>query len=254
MAIAFAVLAIGGSTTEIGIVFAAFFLPNVIFLLVGGVSGRPAARNLVMMTSDGVRAAVQTGLAVLLFTGSAEVWHIVIAAALHGTASAFFMPASIGLMPQVVSRRARLQQANALHGPVAERRVRHRSGGVRHPGRRQRVRAPSFAIDAATYLFSMITLALLRIDRAVATEVRESFLSELARRGGTRSARGTGSSPRWSCSGSRTCQWARSWSWARSSSIASWEELRSGAHHDPWRTRRLARRSGGAALEAPRAR
>ena len=52
-------------------------------------------------------------MAVLLLTGSAEVWHIVVAAALHGTASAFFVPASTGLMPQVVSP-GRLQQANAL--------------------------------------------------------------------------------------------------------------------------------------------
>ena len=36
-----------------------------------------------------------------------------------------------------------------------------------------------------SYVFSMITLALIRIDRAVATEVRESFVSEL-KQGGTR--------------------------------------------------------------------
>jgi MFS family permease len=177
VAIAFAVLAIGGSTTEIGIVFAAFFLPNVVFLLVGGVWADRLPRNLVMLTSDGVRAVVQIGLAILLFTGSAEVWHIVVAAALHGAASAFFMPASIGLMPQVVSP-GRLQQANALMtlsrsaafiiGPAVSGILVAASG----PG-------TVFALDAVTYLFSMITLALLRIDRAVAPEARESFLSEL---------------------------------------------------------------------------
>jgi MFS family permease len=178
VAIAFAVLSIGGSATEIGIVFAAFFLPNVIFLLVGGVWADRLPRNLVMLTSDGVRAAVQIGFAVLLFTGSAEVWHIVIGAALHGTAQAFFVPASTGLMPQVVSP-GRLQQANALMtlsrsaayliGPAVSGILVAASG----PG-------TVFAIDAVSYVFSMITLALLRIDRAVATEVRESFLSELA--------------------------------------------------------------------------
>ncbi len=148
-----------------------------IFLLVGGVWADRLPRNLVMLTSDGVRAAVQIGLAVLLFSGSAEVWHIVIAAALHGAASAFFVPASTGLMPQVVSP-GRLQQANALMtlsrsaafliGPAVSGILVAASG----PG-------TVFAIDAVTYLFSMITLALMRIDRAVATEVRESFLSEL---------------------------------------------------------------------------
>ena len=118
-----------------------------------------------MLTSDGVRAVVQIGQAILLFTGSAEVWHIVVAAA----ASAFFVPASTGLMPQVVSP-GRLQQANALV-TLAERGVCHRSGGIRHPGRRQRTER-RIRCRRRSYVFSMITLALIRIDRAVATEVR----------------------------------------------------------------------------------
>lgn len=178
VAIAFAVLQIGGTATDLGIVFAAFFLPNVVFLLVGGVWADRLPRNYVMLTSDGIRAVVQIGLALLLFSGSAQVWHIVIAVALHGTASAFFVPASTGLMPQVVSP-DRLQQANALMtisrsaafviGPAVSGLL-VAAGG---PG-------VAFAVDAVTYVFSMVTLALLRIERAVATAVRDSFLSELA--------------------------------------------------------------------------
>jgi len=178
VAIAFAVLEIGGTATDIGIVFAAFFLPNVVFLLVGGVWADRLPRNYVMLTSDGVRAVVQIGLALLLFSGSAQVWHIVIAVALHGTASAFFVPAATGLMPQVVSP-DRLQQANALM-------TISRSGafviGPAVSGLLVAAGGPGvvFALDAVTYVFSMVTLALLRIERAVATAVRESFLSELA--------------------------------------------------------------------------
>jgi len=68
MAIAFAVLGIGGSATDIGIVFAAYSLPNVVFLLAGGVWGDRLPRNLVVLSSDALRAVVQTALAVLLFT------------------------------------------------------------------------------------------------------------------------------------------------------------------------------------------
>ena len=179
VAIAFAVLEIGGSATDIGIVFAAYFLPNVIFLLAGGVWADRLPRNLVMLSSDAIRAVVQASLAILLFSGSAEVWHIAVAAALHGTASAFFTPASTGLMPQVVSQ-GRLQQANALMaisrsvafiiGPALSG-ILVAAGG---PG-------VVFAIDAVTYVGSIITLALLRIERPAAevTE-RASFLSELA--------------------------------------------------------------------------
>jgi MFS family permease len=178
VAIAFAVLEIGGTATDIGIVFAAFFLPNVVFLLVGGVWADRLPRNYVMLTSDGIRAVVQIGLALLLFSGSAQVWHIVIAVALHGTASAFFVPAATGLMPQVVSP-DRLQQANALM-------TISRSGafviGPAVSGLLVAAGGPGvvFAVDAVTYMFSMVTLALLRIERAVATAARDSFLSELA--------------------------------------------------------------------------
>ena len=47
----------------------------------------------------------------LLITGSAEIWHLAALAAVNGTASAFFFPASAGV-PQTVPRP--LQQANAL--------------------------------------------------------------------------------------------------------------------------------------------
>lgn len=178
VAIAFAVLGIGGDATDIGIVFAAFMLPNVVFLLAGGVWADRLPRNLVMLSSDAVRAVVQTGLAVLLFSGIAEVWHIAVAAALHGAASAFFVPAATGLMPQVASP-ARLQQANALMaisrsvafivGPALSG-VLVAAGG---PGL-------VFAIDAVTYVLSIVTLAVLRIERTAAPAERASFVSELA--------------------------------------------------------------------------
>jgi MFS family permease len=178
VAIAFAVLGIGGTATEIGIVFAAYSLPNVVFLLAGGVWADRLPRNLVMVGSDALRAGVQLVLAVLLFTGSAEIWHIVIAAALHGAASAFFTPASTGLMPQVVSP-GRLQEANALMavsrgaafiiGPAVSGILIAASG----PGL-------VFAIDAVSYVLSIVTLALLRIKPTSAPAEHASFLSELA--------------------------------------------------------------------------
>ena len=148
-----------------------------IFLLAGGVWADRLPRNLVMIASDGVRAVVQIGLAILLFTGSAQVWHIVVAAALHGTASAFFVPASVGLMPQVVSP-GRLQQANAL---MALSRSAAFVIGPAVSGFLVAAGGPGvvFAIDAVTYIFSIGTLALMRLERAVAPGVRESFLSEL---------------------------------------------------------------------------
>ena len=51
----------------------------------------------------------------LLLSGEARIWHLVVLYALHATASAFFMPAATALIPQVAPQ-GRLQQANALLG------------------------------------------------------------------------------------------------------------------------------------------
>ncbi|HEY7450954.1 MAG TPA: MFS transporter [Candidatus Limnocylindria bacterium] len=178
VAIAWAVLEIGGGATEIGLVLAAYALPNVVFLLAGGVWADRLPRNLVMIGSDAVRAAVQAALAILMVSGTAQVWHIMVAAALHGTAAAFFVPAFIGLMPQVVSP-IRLQQGNALMA------ISRSAASVIGPALSGILIAFGgaglvFAIDGLTYLFSIATLALLRLGRAVESAVRQSFLSELA--------------------------------------------------------------------------
>ncbi|MEO6059791.1 MAG: MFS transporter, partial [Candidatus Limnocylindria bacterium] len=178
VAIAFAVIGLSGSATDIGFVFAAYSLPNVVFLLAGGVWADRLPRNLVMLTTDGVRAVVQAGLAYLLFSGTAEIWHLIVVAALHGTSSAFFVPAATGLMPQVVSQ-PRLQQANAL---MAISRSLAFIIGPAVSGIIVAVSGPGwvFAIDSGTYVLSGITLAALRIDRPAAVTERASFISELA--------------------------------------------------------------------------
>jgi MFS family permease len=178
VAIAWAVLEVGGTATDLGLVFAAYSLPNVIFLLAGGVWADRLPRNRVMIGSDAVRAVAQLGLTFLLLTGSAQVWHIMVAVALHGAASAFFVPASVGLMPQVLPPE-RLQQGNAL---LAISRSVAFVIGPALSGILVAIFGPAivFAIDAATYVFSILTLALLRIEQAVADTVRQSFFSELA--------------------------------------------------------------------------
>ena len=51
----------------------------------------------------------------LLLTDRAHVWHLFVLQALGGAATAFYSPASSGLVPEVVER-AKLQQANAMMG------------------------------------------------------------------------------------------------------------------------------------------
>jgi len=112
VAIAFAVLGLG-SPTDLGLVMAAGGIPFALFALAGGVWADRLGRRRVMLASDVIRALSQTATAVLLLTGTAEVWMLAVLSFVYGTSAAVFMPALIGLIPQTVSHE-RLQEANGL--------------------------------------------------------------------------------------------------------------------------------------------
>ncbi|MFF3448557.1 MFS transporter [Streptomyces sp. NPDC002667] len=117
IAVPFAVLSVGGSASDVGLLAAAGLVPMLLFSLVGGVWADRFQRHRIMLASDLVRFAVQGIAAVLLLTGVAEVGHLVLLMIVFGTADAFFMPASTGLIPLVVGA-DRLREANALRGFV----------------------------------------------------------------------------------------------------------------------------------------
>lgn len=117
VALPFAVLEIGGSATDIGLVEAANLIPLAVFVLVGGVWADRLRRQRVMLAADFMRFGLQVLTATLLVTGVAQVWHLVLIQVAMGVSEAFFRPAAMGLMPEVVSG-PRLQQANALSSLV----------------------------------------------------------------------------------------------------------------------------------------
>src|SRR5881397_3749706 len=102
-----------GGAPDLGLVLAALVIPNLALALVGGVWADRLPRQRVMLGSDLVRGTAQTCAAMLLVSGRAELWHLLVFAAAYGSANAFFAPAANGLVPEVVSPE-RLQQANAL--------------------------------------------------------------------------------------------------------------------------------------------
>jgi MFS family permease len=152
-------------------------LPRVVFLLVGGVWADRVPRRLIMLGADLVRAAAQAALAGAFLTGTASLPVFLTVAAASGAASAFFVPASIGLVPQAVSP-DRLQQGNALlnlsqssaslMGPVLSGLLVVSIG----PGW-------IFAFDAVTFVVSAVALAMLRLDPLPPLEARP-FLPDLA--------------------------------------------------------------------------
>lgn len=184
VALAFAVLAVNGSGTDLGLVIMSYSAPSVIFLLVGGVFSDRLPRRAVMLGADVVRGVAQLVLAIAVLSGNASIPLFMLVALASGIATAFFQPASIGLVPQVVSSE-RLQQGNAmlnlsqsvsqLFGPVLSGIlvIAIGAGWV-------------FAIDAVSFAISAAALWSLRIDLPP-REAHGSFISDL--RGGWREVR-----------------------------------------------------------------
>lgn len=172
VALTFAVLAISGSATDLGLVFAAFLIPRVAFLLVGGVWADRLPRRYVMIGSDLVRALAQLLVAGAIFSGTHEIWPFVLAAAVSGAASAFFTPAMVGLIPQTISP-DRLQDANSLLGMSQWA---ARLGGPVIAGLAVAVGVigPLFVLDALSFVFGAFMLNRLTVG-SVAVASHQSF-------------------------------------------------------------------------------
>ena len=178
VAIAFAVLASGGTATSLGVVFAANIAPMVAFMLGGGVLADRLGRRPVMLTADVARCAAQGALAGALFVGRPHVWLFVVAAFVVGTGNAFFSPALSGL-PVQLAPRDQLGNANALFGmvqPAAQVAGPALAGVVIAAGSP----AAAIAVDAGSYAVSAIALALLSFPDAARAKAARSLLRDLS--------------------------------------------------------------------------
>src|SRR5256714_14293842 len=74
IAVAFAVLGLRNSATDVGLAFAAWTLAQVSTLLVGGVVADRLPRRLVMMASHSPSFCLRAGMGILLVTGHRHGW------------------------------------------------------------------------------------------------------------------------------------------------------------------------------------
>jgi MFS family permease len=180
IALTFAVFDLTKSTSaaayDLGFVFAAQTAPMFLLVAVAGVWGDRLPRQLVMLSSDVVRCASQGTTAALLLLHQAQVWELVALQAVYGAANAFFMPAQIGLIPAVVGS-GQLREANALMS------FSRTAAGVVGPavgGTLVALISPGVAVagDAATFLVSAGSLALLRVAWPAREATGASMLTE----------------------------------------------------------------------------
>jgi MFS family permease len=114
IALAFAIIDLTGSATDLGLVVGARSLANVLFLLVGGVVADRVPRKLVLIGSMTTAALSQTAVTALVFSGTAKIGTLMALSAVNGTAAAFSMPATAALLGQVIPPADR-QRGNAIN-------------------------------------------------------------------------------------------------------------------------------------------
>ena len=175
IAVAFAILDLGGSATEVGLGFAAWTVAQVTTLAFGGVVGDRLPRRFVMIGSDAASFAIRAVMGALLVAGHTRVWELIVLQALGGAAVAFYSPASYGLVREVV-RPELLQQANSY---LAIARYGAFPLGAATGGTIVATVGAGTALlfDAGTYATSALLLSQLRVESLA--RAGESFLREL---------------------------------------------------------------------------
>ncbi len=161
IAITFAVLDLTGSATDLGLVLAARSLPQVVFLLLGGVIADRFPRHRVLVVTSVVSGLTQVAAAVLLLGDTATIGALAALEAVNGAATAFMFPASAGMLPQTVPA-AELQPANVVFrmATTAALVAGASTGGLVVAGV-----GPGWALvaDAATFLLAGLCFALVRL-------------------------------------------------------------------------------------------
>ena len=191
IAISFAVLDLTGSASDLGLVLFARILGQVLLFLAGGVWADRFPRQHVMVASNIVRFFSQGLLGLLLVSGHAEIWQLVLLQLIHGAATGVFRPAASGLTPQLVPPE-QLQAANGLMYLTLS------IGGITGPvvgGILVATAGAGWAILGDAVTFAIAAVLLVRIPPlGFVGRPRESFWREL----------GTG----WNVVRSRTWLWA----------------------------------------------
>ncbi|MDN0122814.1 MFS transporter [Yersinia aleksiciae] len=177
IALAFAVLDIGGSATDLGLVVAARSIFNVAFLLIGGVLADRYSRSIVLLSSSTIAALSQGVVAWLVLDGTATIMGLAVLGTINGAAAGIALPASSAMVPQTVPA-YNLRAANAFIqvGIYAGTIIGASLGGILTstigPGWGLAVDALGFAASAPLYFF-------IRTNPALSLESNTNILQDL---------------------------------------------------------------------------
>jgi MFS family permease len=177
VALAFAVLDLTGSASDLGLVLLANLVPRIVFMLIGGVWADRITPQRMMVASHFARFVTQGAQGYLLVSGHATIGTLVALQVARGTGSAFYRPAATGVVPRLVPREE-LQSANALLWLAANA---SSFLGPAIAGVLVATVGPGWAIlgDSASFLVAALLLATLPREEPSAAAEQKSFWQDL---------------------------------------------------------------------------
>ena len=148
------------SRVSLGTVLMAAAIPRAVLMLIGGVVSDRLSPRLIMLVSNALRAVLTVLLTVLVASQVTQLWHLYLFAFSFGVVDGFFIPAAKSIIPTLV-RKEQLTASNTLTlgttqllvliGPAL--------GGLLIASTGIET---AFAIDAATFMFTAVTLLLMK--------------------------------------------------------------------------------------------
>jgi MFS family permease len=175
VAIAFAVLDLGGSPTDLGLVVGVYALADVVAVLWGGVLGDRLPRTVMMRGANAVAAVVQGMVALSLLGGWGSIWLLAVGGACNGALGSLAGPSTQAVTPQTVP-------ATLLRQAIAMRRLTANGAMIVGSGVAGLLVAwigvgGALAVDAATFLVAAACFGRIRVP-ALPPSARSNALAE----------------------------------------------------------------------------
>ncbi|MEC4812875.1 MAG: MFS transporter [Scytonema sp. PMC 1069.18] len=153
-------LQLTNSPVSLGTVLMAAAVPRAIFMLLGGVVSDRLPPRFIMLVSNALRTILTALLTALVASGMTQLWHLYLFSLSFGVIDGFFIPAAKSIIPTLVKKEL-LAASNALSqgttqllmliGPALGGLLIATTGIV-----------TAFTIDAASFLFTTVTLLLMK--------------------------------------------------------------------------------------------
>lgn len=137
-----------GSAAAMGKMLIFSTIPMLLFLLIGGVVTDRFKSLKVMLVADIVLAFIVLVITILAYTDLLQIWHIYVGKIIFGMVEAFFQPAYVAAVPEIVPK-DQLPSANSLTN------LSHRGAGIFGPA----IGAAIVAIGGTSLAFGLNSLS-----------------------------------------------------------------------------------------------